>query len=66
MRNIMHDKRDFYRLLFENSADPILIFKDNHFIDCNAAALTLLAYPNKQEFLKLGPGDISPPFQADY
>ena len=65
MRNIMHDKRDFYRLLFENSADPILIFKDNHFIDCNAAALTLLAYPNKQEFLKLGPGDISPPFQAD-
>lgn len=61
----MHDNRDFYQLLFENSADPILIVKNNQFIDCNAATLALLAYPNKQEFLKLGPSDISPPFQAD-
>ena len=65
MRNIMHDNRDFYQLLFENSADPIIIVKNNQFIDCNAATLALLAYPNKQEFLKLGPSDISPPFQAD-
>ena len=65
MGMLMHDNRDFYKLLFENSTDPILVFKDNQFIDCNAATLTLLAYANKQEFLKLGPADISPPFQAD-
>ena len=62
---LMHDNRDFYKLLFDNSAEPILIIKDNLFIDCNAAALTLLGYANKQEFLTLGPADISPAFQAD-
>ena len=61
----MHDNHDFYQLLFENSTDPIVIIKNNQFIDCNAATLALLAYPNKQEFLKLGLSDISPPFQTD-
>ena len=61
----MHDNPDFYQLLFENCSDPILIIKNNQFINCNAATLALLAYPNKQEFLTLGPCDISPPFQPN-
>ena len=46
-------------------ADPVLLFKDNQFINCNEAALKLLAYPNKATFLNQSPWDISPEFQAD-
>ena len=65
MRNIMHDNRDFYRLLFDKGPYPTLIIKEGQFIDCNSATITLLAYANKQAFLKLGPADISPAFQPD-
>jgi len=65
MRNIMHDNRDFYRLMFDKGPYPTLIIKEGQFIDCNAATIALLAYTNKQAFLKLGPADISPAFQPD-
>jgi len=54
-----------YFTLFEKMADPVLLFKDNQFINCNEATLKLLAYPNKATFLNLSPWDISPEFQAD-
>ena len=65
MRNIMHDNRDFYRLLFDKGPYPTLIIKEGQFIDCNSATIALLAYTNKQAFLKLCPADISPAFQPD-
>ena len=54
-----------YFTLFEKMADPVLLFKDNQFMNCNEATLKLLAYPNKATFLNLSPWDISPEFQAD-
>lgn len=42
------EKHESFRLLFELSNDPILIFKDFQFVDCNKATLKLLGYSSKQ------------------
>ncbi len=54
-----------YRELFENSADAILIIKDEVFIDCNAAAVEMLGYPDRAALLRTHPSEISPEFQPD-
>ena len=65
MKPISHNIEPIYQALFEAMSDPILLLKDDHFIDCNAATLKLLGYQHKADFIKLSPGDISPPLQAD-
>ena len=54
-----------YFTLFEKMADPVLLIKDNHFINCNDASLKQLGYSDKTTFLNLPPWDISPEFQVD-
>ncbi len=54
-----------YRKLFENSADAILIIKDEVFIDCNAAAVEMLGYPDRAALLRTHPSEISPEYQPD-
>ena len=51
---------DTYFQLFEQMADPVLLIKDDRFINCNQASLNELAYPDKASFLNLSPWDISP------
>src|SRR6266404_2794221 len=61
------DNPSMFQLLFERSADAILLFdpKTNVFVDCNAAAVDLMRANSKEQLLGARPEDLSPPFQAD-
>ena len=59
----MSEKR--YRTFFENSSDPMIIIKDEIFIDCNMAAVKLLQYDSVDDLLQKKPGQLSPKFQTD-
>ncbi len=54
-----------YRVLFEQSADAILIIEDGRFVDCNDAAVAMLRYESKEQFLKTHPSELSPDMQSD-
>lgn len=54
-----------YQILFKKSKDAVLIIKNEHFVDCNQAALDLLGYNDKSRLLKTHPSELSPKFQSD-
>ena len=54
-----------YRLLFERSADAILIIDGETFVDCNEATVRMLRYQNKEELLQTHPSELSPTHQPD-
>ena len=54
-----------YRDLFEKSDDAVLIISNGKFIDCNAAAIRLLRYNDKEDLLETRPAELSPEFQSD-
>jgi len=54
-----------YRILFEKSKDAILIIEDETFVECNQAAIDMLGYKNKTEFLNTHPSKLSPDKQPD-
>jgi signal transduction histidine kinase len=68
---------EFYRALFEQSPDAILIIENERFVDCNPAAVKMLRFPDKQSLLerysggtrdgtlRAHPGEFSPPTQPD-
>ncbi|MDD5350205.1 MAG: PAS domain S-box protein [Chthoniobacteraceae bacterium] len=49
-----------FRTLFAASHDAILLMDQEHYLDCNEAALKLLRYPNKEALRSLPVGGISP------
>lgn len=54
-----------FRLLFESSADPILLYNGDHFTDCNTAALTIMHSTSKEQIIGKSLSDISPKKQSD-
>jgi len=56
-----------FQLLFERSADAILLFDPEAgvFVDCNAAAVRLMRPPSKDQLLRASPADLAPPLQPD-
>ncbi len=54
-----------FRSLFEKSADARLIIEDNHFVDCNEAAVKMIRGTSKEDVLNKHPGQLSPEFQPD-
>lgn len=52
-----------YKTLFEDSPEGYLIQKDNIFIECNAAAINIIGYDNKEQLIGKSPADISPSIQ---
>ena len=54
-----------YHLIFETLVDPVLMSKNGRYVDCNAAAIEFLGYPDKKSLLNLSPSDISPELQPD-
>jgi len=54
-----------YRNLFEKSKDAILIIENKIFVDCNIAAVHMLGYTSKEEFLDKHPSELSPEMQPD-
>lgn len=53
-----------YRILFESSADAIMLLDADHFFDCNRATLDMFGL-SKEEFIRLHPSEISPPVQPN-
>ena len=54
-----------YRTLFESSSDAIMLLDENGFLDCNKATLSMFGISKKEDFLKLHPSQVSPPYQPD-
>ena len=62
---LMKKEYDLFRILFEESADAVLIIEHETFIDCNRAAVSMLQYKNKEELLNTHPSQLSPEEQPD-
>jgi PAS domain S-box-containing protein len=58
-------KRDQYQILFEHSADAMLIIDHEKFVDCNDAVLKMLGYADREEMLQTHPSQLSPSHQPD-
>lgn len=54
-----------FRNLYELLPDPAWIIDDDHFVECNQAALTMLGYKTKDELLNRHPSKFSPEKQPD-
>ncbi len=55
----------YYKILFDNAYEPILLLNENRFIDGNKAALKILNMKSKDELFKIHPSQISPKKQPD-
>jgi len=54
-----------FRLLFERSADAMLILDGDRFTDCNAAAMAMMHCSNKEDLFSIRLPEISPEYQPD-
>ncbi len=54
-----------FKMIFENSHLPMFILENEHFIDCNNAALFLFKASEKSQIINCHPADISPEFQEN-
>ncbi len=54
-----------FEMLFESSPDACLLIENNHFIDCNQAAVRILHAPSMAQVLNTHPSALSPEFQPD-
>lgn len=64
-KNKIVESEKQFRELFEKSGDAILIIKNEIFIECNQAAIEMLEYNTKEEFLQTHPSKLSPDKQPD-
>ena len=55
----------WFKRLFELSPDPAWIIDGNRFVECNEAAVRVLGYASREEFLNVHPSKLSPPKQPD-
>jgi len=58
-------EREVFEMMFEKSADGIIIIKDNKLQQCNQKMLKMLNYSDKESFLNLNYQDIYPEFQTN-
>jgi diguanylate cyclase (GGDEF)-like protein/PAS domain S-box-containing protein len=54
-----------FRLLFENSPDPIVLLDGGTYVDCNEAALAMMGCKRKDELIGLTPWALAPERQPD-
>ncbi len=61
------DSPSMFRLLFERSADAIWLYdaRDQVFVDCNDAAVTLMRCGTRERLLRVRPAELSPARQPD-
>ncbi|GHE84809.1 putative bifunctional diguanylate cyclase/phosphodiesterase [Thalassotalea profundi] len=54
---------NMYRSLFKNTAEAMLLIKENKYIACNKATLNMLGLNSVKNICSIHPSDISPPTQ---
>jgi len=60
------ESEEKYKLLFDKTSDPVLLIgRNNTFIDCNDATLTILKLEKKEDLIGTHPNTISPVLQPD-
>lgn len=62
---LLQESEDALRRLFEDAKDPLLLLSNGCVVDCNKAALQLLGYCSKTDFVGHRPADFSPLRQPD-
>ncbi len=62
----IEESEEKFRLLFEKSADPILMLDGERFVDCNEATLKIMHCKGKDQLINARPSDISPERQPDW
>ncbi|VVB87932.1 Methyl sulfide methyltransferase-associated sensor [uncultured archaeon] len=63
--NELRDSEAKYRTLYDSSSDAIVMLDEKGFFDCNYATLRMFGFSKKEEFIKIHPADVSPPYQPD-
>lgn len=61
----LQEQKTLHELMFNSTTDGVLMLKNGKFIDCNAAAVNMLKFNNKEEVLRLTPALLSPKYQPD-
>jgi PAS domain S-box-containing protein len=61
----LRESEESLRRIFEETADPVVIFRQGILADFNRAAVSQLGYATRESLLGLTPLDISAPVQAD-
>ncbi len=64
-REALQESEEKFRLLFEKSADPVVLMCGYTYVDCNEAALRLMGCSKKDQLVGSTPLDISPEYQPD-
>ena len=65
MKEELKENEGTFRLLFEQSADAMMLLDGDVFIDCNLAAIKMFGCSDKNKLLSLHPSDLSPEKQPD-
>lgn len=61
----LRESEQTFRYLFEASSNPILLIKNDQFIECNQATLVILGCNNREQVLNITPDIISPEYQPN-
>lgn len=62
----INDKNiELFQQLFRRVDEASLLLKNGVFIDCNAAAIEMVGYPNKESLISHSPENLSPPLQPN-
>jgi len=61
----LRESEERLRVLYEGSADPILLMENDAFIDCNKSAQILLGLQSRDQIRNVRPSEISPEYQPD-
>jgi diguanylate cyclase (GGDEF)-like protein/PAS domain S-box-containing protein len=61
----LRENEERLRILFDSSPDPAWLIDGYRFVECNKAALDILGYASKEEFLFKHPSELSPELQDD-
>jgi PAS domain S-box-containing protein len=62
---ILREREELYRTLFNEANDAIFIMENKRFVDCNEMTLRMFGGENKEDFIGHTPWDFSPPKQPD-
>ncbi|MFA5096186.1 MAG: PAS domain S-box protein [Candidatus Omnitrophota bacterium] len=54
-----------FRAIYEGSYDAHMLLNEKSFLGCNKRTLVMFGFESVEEFTKVHPADISPPFQPD-
>ncbi|MDD3342333.1 MAG: EAL domain-containing protein [Sulfurospirillaceae bacterium] len=59
------EQKHIFEILYQKSADGIMLIRDNVVIDCNESVVKMFKAQNKEELIDVSPSELSPAFQPD-